>query len=69
MFLTRLFVFTLLPMHVFAYTDPGTGMIIIQGVIAGIAMFMAFVRNPIKTLKIWFGKKSKDDSEIDDNKN
>lgn len=36
-----------------AYVDPGTGMLAIQGLIALVIGVVAFVRNPIQTLRGW----------------
>ena len=48
------------PYSVFAYTDPGTGMMLIQGLLLFIAMVIAFIKNPIASFKsLWkhyFGK-------------
>jgi ABC-type enterochelin transport system permease subunit len=42
-----------------AYLDPATGSIILQGLIAGVAAFIAFVRNPIQTIKGFFARFSR----------
>lgn len=42
----------LLSSPAFAYTDPGSGMLLIQGLIAALAMGAAFIKNPIKTIKL-----------------
>ena len=47
-----LFVF-LFPSDAFAYIDPGSGMLVWQGVIAAIGAVLIFVRNPIQTIKGW----------------
>lgn len=44
----------LLPISAHAYTDPGTGMLLIQGLLIAIGTVIAFVKNPILTLKnLW----------------
>jgi hypothetical protein len=39
-----------------AYVDPGTGMLAIQGLIALVIGVMAFVRNPIQTMRGWLAR-------------
>ena len=39
-----------------AYLDPATGSIILQALIAGVAAFVAFVRNPVQTVKGFFAR-------------
>jgi len=39
------------PGMAFAYVDPGSGMMLLQGLIALIGAVIAFVRNPIATIK------------------
>ena len=49
----------------FAYVDPGTGMLAIQGLIALIIGVFAFVRHPFQTIGRWWRRwtgKSKDDA-------
>ena len=41
----------LTPASAFAYVDPGSGMLIWQGLIAAVGMLIAFVRNPIDVIK------------------
>jgi hypothetical protein len=41
----------MLTMPAFAYVDPGTGMLAIQGFIAALVWVIAFVTHPIKTMK------------------
>ena len=41
------------PSEAFAYIDPGSGMLIWQGVIAAIGAVLIFVRHPIQTIKGW----------------
>lgn len=51
-----------------AYLDPATGSIILQGLIAGVAAFIAFVRNPIQTIKAFLSRfrKTAPESMADD---
>ncbi|MEK8024809.1 hypothetical protein [Pseudaquabacterium rugosum] len=37
------------PSH--AYVDPGSGMLLIQGIIAAIGAFVVFIKNPIEAIK------------------
>lgn len=49
----------------FAYVDPGTGMLAIQGLIALVIGIVAFVRHPIQTIGRWWRRwtgKDKDDA-------
>jgi hypothetical protein len=39
------------PLAAHAYIDPGSGMLLIQGLIAFVGAVIVFVRNPIKTVK------------------
>jgi hypothetical protein len=39
------------PASAFAYVDPGSGMLVWQGLLAAVGMFIAFVRNPIDAIK------------------
>lgn len=42
------------PLPAFAYVDPGSGMLLIQGLIAIVGAIVVFVKHPIDTLvKIW----------------
>ena len=36
---------------VFAYIDPGSGMLLWQGVIAAVGVVLVFVRNPMQSIK------------------
>ena len=40
-----------LPAPAFAYIDPGSGMLLWQGLIAGIGVLLMFLRNPWQTIK------------------
>ena len=46
----------LLPIDAFAYLDPGTGSIIIQGIIASIAAGLMVVRGYWHRIRTFFGK-------------
>jgi hypothetical protein len=50
---------------VYAYLDPGTGSIIIQGLIAGAAAVMSFVSVYWQKIKSLFGKNEKDTDTTD----
>jgi hypothetical protein len=39
------------PAPAFAYIDPGTGMLLLQGLLAAVGAVIVFVRNPIKGIK------------------
>lgn len=41
-----------------AYVDPGSGMLIWQGLIALIGAVVIFVRHPIDTIKRWLKRRS-----------
>jgi len=44
----------LLPASAFAYVDPGSGMLIWQGLLAALGAVIMFVRNPIDQIKrVW----------------
>lgn len=44
----------LLPASAFAYVDPGSGMLIWQGLLAALGAVIMFVRNPIEQIKrVW----------------
>ena len=40
-----------LPLSAFAYVDPGSGMMMLQGLIALIGAIVVFVRNPVAAFK------------------
>lgn len=46
----------LLPLQAYAYIDPGSGMLLIQGLIAAIGAALMFIRNPIKGTVALFRK-------------
>lgn len=50
----------LAPVPAFAYVDPGSGMLVWQGLIAFVGALLMFVRNPkaaLKRLVAWFKRK------------
>ena len=56
--MTRLFgavlVFCLIPRDAQAYVDPGSGFLLIQGVLAVIGGIIVFIKNPVATCKrLW----------------
>lgn len=40
-----------MPLTAHAYVDPGTGMLVWQGLIAAVGAFLVFVRNPVAAFK------------------
>lgn len=40
-----------LPLSAFAYVDPGSGMMMLQGLIALIGAIVVFIRNPVAAFK------------------
>jgi len=42
------------PAH--AYIDPGSGLLLLQGVLAVVGGIIVFVRHPIQTIKRWIGQ-------------
>ena len=51
----------------FAYLDPGTGSIILQGIIGAVAGGLFFARTYIDRIKAYFGRdKANRDSVVDD---
>lgn len=45
-----------LPLPAFAYIDPGSGMLVWQGLIAGIGAVLVFFRSPWQALKKLFAR-------------
>ena len=39
-----------------AYVDPGSGMLLWQGLVAAIGAVLIFVRNPIQIVKSWIAR-------------
>ena len=50
---------------VYAYLDPGTGSILLQGLIGGIASAIAFLSIYWQKVKAFFGKKEADTADKD----
>ena len=40
----------------YAYVDPGSGMLLWQGLVALIGAVLIFFRNPIQTIKSWIAR-------------
>lgn len=59
-------VLLVLPSHVYAYIDPVTGSFILQGLVAAFAAVMVFFRSVREKVLGLFGKKSSDDSDIEE---
>lgn len=51
-----IFFASLFPCTAYAYIDPGSGMLMLQGLIAAIGACIAFVKDPIGKIKALFGK-------------
>lgn len=45
------FVFSISPITAYAYIDPSSSLLIIQGVLAFFGALVVFVKNPIKSIK------------------
>jgi hypothetical protein len=44
----------LVPLPAFAYVDPGSGMLLMQGLIAAIGAVVVFAKNPVESFrKLW----------------
>ncbi len=48
---TAALLLTVLPMTAHAYVDPGTGMLLVQGLIALIGAIVVFAKNPLASIK------------------
>ena len=59
----------LFPSLAFAYLDPGSGSLIIQGIIGGIAVAVVFVRIYWDRLLCFLGVRKKQNAEIQDHEN
>lgn len=44
------------PASAFAYVDPGSGMLVWQGLLAAIGAIIVFARNPKDTVKQWLAR-------------
>ncbi len=49
----------LTPLSAHAYIDPGSGMLLWQGLIAVIGAVVIFVSHPVQTVKAWWAKLTK----------
>ena len=50
------FIFSIWAMPAYAYVDPGSGLLLIQGLLAFLGGLLVFIKNPIKTIKHFFDK-------------
>ncbi len=50
-FLRIAMLLALLPLPGHAYVDPGTGMLLVQGLVALVGAIIVFVKNPIASVK------------------
>lgn len=51
------------PLSAYAYIDPSSSLLIIQGVLALFGAIIVFIKNPIQTIKGWLKKlKKKNDA-------
>lgn len=49
-----LLIFSALPLSAYAYVDPGSGMLVWQGMIALVGAIIMFGRNPLQSIKaLW----------------
>jgi hypothetical protein len=46
----------MLTSNAWAYVDPGSGMLLWQGLVASIGAVLIFFRNPIQVLKSWIDR-------------
>lgn len=44
------------PLPAYAYVDPSSSLLVLQGVLAALGSLLVFVRNPIQALKNWVAK-------------
>ena len=51
-----LIVLALWPVAALAYIDPGSGMLLVQGLIALVGAVVVFIKNPVKTIKQLFNR-------------
>jgi hypothetical protein len=55
--------FAITPLSAYAYIDPSSSLLIIQGVLALFGAIIVFIKNPIQTIKGWLKKlKNKNDA-------
>lgn len=50
------FLWLMLAPSAWAYVDPGSGMLLWQGVVAAIGAVLIFFRNPIQVIKSWIDR-------------
>lgn len=50
-------VLLLLPLPCYAYIDPASGAMLLQGLVALIAVIVAFIKNPVGTIKGWIARR------------
>lgn len=51
--------FAIAPSSAYAYIDPSSSLLIIQGVLALFGAIIVFIKNPIQTIKGWMKKLKK----------
>ena len=51
-----LYLYLILMPSAYAYVDPGSGMLLWQGLIAGVGAVLIFMRNPIQVMKSWLDR-------------
>lgn len=44
------------PMPVYAYVDPSSSLMVLQGLLAALGGLLVFVRHPLQTLRRWIAK-------------
>jgi hypothetical protein len=44
---------TLFASNAWAYIDPGSGMLLWQGIIAAVGAVLIFIKNPVQIIKSW----------------
>lgn len=47
---------SLLPLDAYAYVDPGAGMLVWQGLVAGVGMLIMFFRHRVESVKRFLGR-------------
>jgi multisubunit Na+/H+ antiporter MnhB subunit len=64
-YLLAIFLLFLFSAPVYAYLDPGTGSILIQGLIGGVAAVLSFLSIYWHKVKAFFGKNKSKKEEVD----
>jgi len=54
--LLALLVLCLAPQDAFAYVDPGSGLLLVQGLLAVIGGVIVFIKNPVTVFKQWWAR-------------